>query len=452
MSVSWQGEGWAARAVLGAGLACGSTGCGEHTLDPPIEWGAPDDISQLRFDPPCLIDDGAVKCWGSEGGDLVLLARDDLFPVPLPAVALAGEVASLESYGGFNRCATLVDGRVQCWGYNDGYMLGLPDPDVVIGDDPAEMGQALASVDLGGARARGVAGTGLGYCAWFDDGRVRCWGTSFAGSLGVPDGDVIGDGPAELGESLQALELGVGFDVVAVDGDGGFFCARSRAGRIKCWGANERGQLGIGSYQARGADPALMGDALPAVDLGDSARAIQVSVGYQHACALLEDGRVKCWGSASERVVEFGEWYHWDGGRLGLGDLRDRGGEPEDMGDNLPAVDLGKHAKAVAVAAGYLHTCALLESGDLKCWGANDVGQLGLGDDDDRGDEADEMGDALLGIDLGSGRHAVAFEAIGLGTCALLDDRSVKCFGQGVGDDPGEMGDALEPVLRASDY
>lgn len=62
------------------------------------------------------------------------------------------------------------------------------------------------------------------------------------------------------------------------------------------------------------------------------------------------------------------------------------------------------------------------------------------------------MGDALPVVDLGHERTVVAFEAGTFDTCALLDDRSVKCFGYGVGDEPGEMGEALEPVLRPNDY
>lgn len=436
------------------GFACVWSGCGERRLDPPpLDWGPPDGIAQLRFDPPCLIDDGMLVCWaGGDDANLVLLARDELYPVPLPAVPLAGEVASAETHGLFTRCAALIDGRVQCWGYNDGYALGLPDPNAVIGDDPAEMGEALVPIDLGDTHALGVASAGLGHCAWFDDGRVRCWGTSIHGSLGVPDGVVIGDEPTELGASLAPIELGSDFEVVGLDGDGATLCARASSGQIKCWGSNDRGQLGIGSMLDRGADPEQMGDALPEVELESSASAIQVSVGYQHACALLDDGRVKCWGSNAERLWNSTQWEYSQAGRLGLGDTSDRADAPEEMGDNLASVDLGNDAKAVAVSTGYYHTCALLDSGDLKCWGANDDGQLGLGDDLDRGDEPGEMGEALPVVDLGSERTVVAFEAGTFDTCALLDDRSVKCFGYGVGDEPGEMGEALEPVLRASDY
>ena len=87
------------------------------------------------------------------------------------------------------------------------------------------------------------------------------------------------------------------------------------------------------------------------------------------------------------------------------------------MGDRLPAVDLGTGRTATAIAAGGVHTCALLDDKSLKCWGANGNGQLGLGGGD--------RGDA---VDLGTGRTATAIAASS-GTCALLDDSSLKCWG-----------------------
>src|SRR5262249_12250693 len=77
--------------------------------------------------------------------------------------------------------------------------------------------------------------------------------------------------------------------------------------------------------------------------------------GSLHTCAVLSDGRVKCWGT---------------GGLLGLGDTVDRGGQPNQMGDNLPAVDLGTGQKALALSRGKGHTRALLADSRLKCLGA----------------------------------------------------------------------------------
>ncbi|MBN1611251.1 MAG: hypothetical protein JW940_31755, partial [Polyangiaceae bacterium] len=134
-----------------------------------------------------------------------------------------------------------------------------------------------------------------------------------------------------------------------------------------------------------GDQPGEMGDNLPAVDLGTGRSAVAITAGGGHTCALLDDGSARCWGSNGY-------------GRLGLGDTEDRGGQPGEMGDNLPAVDLGTGRSAVAIVAGSHHTCALLDGGSLSCWGYNFVGQLGLGATEDRGDQPGEMGDNLYAV------------------------------------------------------
>jgi hypothetical protein len=113
--------------------------------------------------------------------------------------------------------------------------------------------------------------------------------------------------------------------------------------------------------------------------------------------------------------------------------------------------------RATAVVTGTEHTCALLDDGHVKCWGFNTAGQLGYGDTYRRGGDPRDMGDALPIVDLGTGRLATALAAGGLATCAILDDGSLKCWGDGdldgtnggapnIGDAPGEMGDALRPI------
>jgi hypothetical protein len=109
--------------------------------------------------------------------------------------------------------------------------------------------------------------------------------------------------------------------------------------------------------------------------------------------------------------------------------------------------------RALSISVGRVHACAVLDDHALKCWGDNSSGQLGLGDTRPRGRDASEMGDALPAVDLGTGRTAVAVAARSYATCALLDDGSVKCWGQLgtsaasiVGDQPGELGDHLARV------
>ena len=99
------------------------------------------------------------------------------------------------------------------------------------------------------------------------------------------------------------------------------------------------------------------------------------------------------------------------------------------MGDILPAVDLGTGRTATAIAAGGNHTCAILDTGAVKCWGENGSGQLGQGNTADRGDGPGEMGDDLAPIDLGTGRTATAIAAGAGHTCAVLDDGDDQVLG-----------------------
>lgn len=165
-----------------------------------------------------------------------------------------------------------------------------------------------------------------------------------------------------------------------------------------------------------------------------------------HVCVVMFDGNVKCWGSNLF-------------GQLGYGDTQHRGAEPGEMGDALATVSVGNKRTVLELAVGWKHTCALLDDHSIKCWGWNEYGQLGYGDSSNRGDDPGEMGDALPRVDLGSGHSARALALGARHSCALLDDGTVKCWGEGDsrnqlgyggggnrGDEPGEMGDRLPAV------
>ncbi|MCX6014462.1 MAG: hypothetical protein NT020_02535 [Chloroflexales bacterium] len=92
------------------------------------------------------------------------------------------------------------------------------------------------------------------------------------------------------------------------------------------------------------------------------------------------------------------------------------------------SVRLGSSAP-IQVTAGDRFSCALLNDGSVKCWGENGSGQLGLGDTDARGDNTNEMGLYLPAVDLGTGRTATAIQSGLNHTCAILDNGSVKCWG-----------------------
>jgi len=253
-------------------------------------------------------------------------------------------------------------------------------------------------------------------CVRLDDGTAKCWGANAQGQLGLGDALSRGDGPNEMGGNLPFLDLGVGRSILQVNAGFNHTCARLDDGTVKCWGAKGLGQLGLGDTQSRGDGPNEMGANLATVDLGIGRTAKQLAAGQDHTCALLDDATVKCWG---------GNIF----GQLGLGDTQPRGDAANEMGTNLPPLDFGAGRSAVELTVGANHACAHFDNGAIKCWGNNASGQLGLGDAQARGDGPNEMGGLLATVDLGAGRKVVQLTAAVNHTCARLDNATVKCWG-----------------------
>jgi alpha-tubulin suppressor-like RCC1 family protein len=197
---------------------------------------------------------------------------------------------------------------------------------IELGNDPGELGGTLPFVNLGtDFRVRQLAVGQRHVCALGANGSVKCWGENYQGELGLGDNSDRGSGPGQMGDNLPALDLGTDFDVVALECGDISSCARSSDGRLKCWGNNGVGTLGLGDLDNRGDQMGEMGDALDTADVGAGLVALDVSVADAHVCALFTSGGIKCWG-----------WGLY--GQLGLGNTEDRGGTPESLGAALPFV------------------------------------------------------------------------------------------------------------------
>ena len=343
------------------------------------------------------------------------------------------------STGAAHSCAILPTGRVKCWGSGANGRLGQGSTSS-LGDAAGEMA-ALPPVDLGAGRTATAVTAGAAHtCALLDDATVKCWGTGGNGRLGQGSTADIGDSPGEVA-TLPPVFLGPGRTATAVSAGDAHTCALLDDGTVKCWGFGASGRLGQGATADVGDDSGeLLG--LAPVNLGAGRTATAISAGGSHTCALLDDGTVKCWGFGFS-------------GALGQDSAADLGDAPGEMAGLAP-VNLGAGRTATAISAGTEHSCALLDDGSVKCWGAGGSGRLGQGSVANLGDAAGEMA-ALAPVNLGAGRTATAISAGGAHTCALLDDASVKCWGAGgfgrlgqgsvatLGDAAGEMA-ALAPV------
>lgn len=398
------------------------------------------------------LDDGGIKCWGGGfDGQLGLgdgLTRGDEpneMGSNLPRVNLGTDRKVLQVVSGnWHNCARLDDNSVKCWG--TAAMLGLGGG-TEHGKVPNSMGDNLPAVDLGTNRtALELTAGGWHTCARLDDNSVKCWGDNATGQLGLGDINNRGDQPGEMGDSLPVVNLGTNRTALELSASLFHTCARLDNGSVKCWGAGNFGQLGLGDNTIRGNEPGEMGDALPAVNLGTGRTALDIETNSEHTCARLDNNTVKCWGYNNT-------------GQLGLGDNNNRGDGPGEMGDALPVVDLGIGRTAQSLATGFSHSCARLDNNSLKCWGYNAFGQLGLGIIQQVGHNPGDMGDNLPAVDLGTGRTAREIVSKFNDTCARLDDASVKCWGSnysgqsGLGDtvsrgnEVGEMGNNL-PVVN----
>jgi alpha-tubulin suppressor-like RCC1 family protein len=357
------------------------------------------------------------------------LSNENCLATPPKAIALAA--------GAAHTCAVFTSGEVKCWGLGTLGQLGLGS-ELTMGDGLGEMGSDLPVVNLGiGTFAVEVAAGDTHTCARFMDGRVKCWGGNAFGQRGRGNTDTQGDGPGEMGDALQYVDLGMGKKAKAIAAGSVHTCALLDDDSVKCWGYGYFGQLGLGDQNSRGDGPGEMGDLLPTVDLGMGRTAIAITAGQYHTCALLDDKSVKCWG-------------YNELGQLGQDDMMSRGDQPNEVSVML-SIQLSGEALSIDAGAG--HVCARLDDESLRCWGYGSSGQLGQGTKDNLGDGMGEI-NPLMAINLG-GRFVAGVTAGANHTCALLQNGQLACFGRGqygqlgqgdpssLGDGPNELGGNL---------
>lgn len=286
-----------------------------------------------------LTKSGGVKCWGgNSNSQLGVGTQTTMITTPVDVIGLNSGVIAITA-GEDHTCALTIVGAVKCWGSNSFGQLG-----------DGTTTRRATSVNVIGLNS-GVAAIAVGTrhsCAITSGGAVKCWGDNGNGQLG--DG-TTGDGIWKL--RLTPVDvIGLGVVVSAVAVGGGHSCALTGGGAVKCWGLNSFGVLGDGTTTTR----------LTPVDVvGLSSGVIAVLAGYQHTCALLGSGGIKCWGSNGE-------------GQLGDGTTTQR---------LTPVNVVGLGSSITNITAGSLYTCAITSVATEKCWGENRYGQLG---DDTTGD------------------------------------------------------------------
>lgn len=176
-------------------------------------------------------------------------------------------------------------------------------------------------------------------CAITRAGGVKCWGTNQFGEAG---NSTVTARIVPLPVDVTGLASGV----KQVTAGQYFTCAVMTAGTVKCWGANDFGQLGNNGAVSQSNVP---------VDVPGLSGVASISAGAQHVCVVMSAGGVKCWGRG-------------DGGQLGHGSY---------SGSAFPVDVTGLPSAAQQVSAGDVSTCVALKNGAAYCWGTNNFGQLG---------------------------------------------------------------------------
>jgi alpha-tubulin suppressor-like RCC1 family protein len=318
-------------------------------------------------------------------------------PTPAATATLAGPTATPTltptpgvarphvSAGEDHTCVTSSTGSVRCIGGNSFGQIGIgASPSTVT--TPAVptglTGISFSSIDAGGGHTC-AAGATSGYF---------CWGFNTTRQLG--DGTTV---PKSTPISVTGLS---GQFVQAVTADG-HSCAVQAQGSVVCWGQNSSGESGTGTTSTTVAPTSVVGLATTVTRIAASSR---------HTCAVLGNGSVQCWGLNSQ-------------GPLGMGGVdftqRSQATTPNNLRANVSIID---------VATGHDHTCLLYRDGIVQCVGQNDVGQMGIGSSSNR--EMTFVSAQVSGV-----------SAIAAGddfTCAIVSNGSgVSCWGKGTS---GQLG------------
>jgi alpha-tubulin suppressor-like RCC1 family protein len=311
---------------------------------------------------------GTAYCWGFNYSGA--LGNGTTANSATPVAVAGGLTFAVVSAGAGYTCGVTPAGAAYCWGSNDSGALG---------NGTTTNSTAPVAVAGGLRFAALTAGQDFHTCGVTPAGAAYCWGLNIAGQLG--NGTVTAvDNPMPV-----AVSGGLTFAAVSAGGEN-HTCGVTSAGAAYCWGANDWGQLGVGTT--------IFGSTAPVAVAGGLTFAA-VSAGFNHTCGLTPAGAVYCWG------------FNYDG-ELGNGTTA----------NSTAPVAVAGGLTFAAVSAGYRHTCGLTPAGVAYCWGSNSNGQLGVSN----------TTFSATPIAVAGGRTFAAVSA-GWGTCGLTPAGAVYCWG-----------------------
>lgn len=405
-------------------------------------------------------------------------------PVPIP-VQIKGEkplqVAAGEQYS----CALTASGKVYCWGLNRDGQLGVDSqqnvyaPKEIVGDirfksisagkyhtcgistafdaycwgnsrlgklgssEAGDDGHVLKPILVESESLYSEVSTGEEHsCGITTEGKIHCWGQGSYGQLGSGNQGSNLPIPIDYPQEFRHLSLGAHHS-----------CARTMANDLVCWGRGNDGQNGNSSKKDSPAPQsiALKKGAFASIDLG-----------YEHGCAINDEGGAYCWGSgkfgrrADGRSLATTSWptkvrfsnsvteitVSWGGGCFLAADALvycwgdntyGANGSTEHTKTNAIPKVVERLVDVTQISRGNAHTCALTGKKVGYCWGLGNSGQ--------RGDGSYELikdsPEPIKNLD-----NIITLSAGGEHTCAIETSGAMYCWGEGI---RGELGTGTFP-------
>ena len=350
---------------------------------------------------------GSISCWGSNRfgqlGDGTGGNEGDMSSVPVAVVGISDAIAV--SASDYDSCALHQTGTISCWSY------GWPDASLI----PVEIDgidDAIA-VSVGSKRS----------CALHQNGTISCWSSSSVPVKvqGIDDATAVSAGDYDscalrqngtiscwsptagsVPEEIDGISDATAVDAGSSGTPGGNACALHQTGTISCWGPTYR--------------------SVPE-EIDGITDATAITLGQFHSCALHQTGNISCWGSNWDGQLgsEAGEWERSEAGNT--------------FESSVP-IGVTGISDAAAITAGGGYSCALHQTGNISCWGANWDGQLGDGTNN-----YSSLQGKVQGID-----DAVAIST-GVGSsCALRNDGNISCWGS---NSLGQLGNGTGGTFHA---
>jgi len=330
-----------------------------------------------------ILENGSAMCWGrdtfgqlGDGGEAATNIRPSTY-IDAPDDVTISQIFA----GPFRTCAIFSNDVTNCWGFNENGQSG----------DESTNTYKSPTNEVNFPDGRVAKSIGMGHkhtCAILDNEQLACWGADLHGALG--------NGESNSEDEYSPVLISTPVDRIPVKVEAGVShtCILMDDGGIMCWGRDNAGQLGNGDSNPTTYSPTSD------VMLPEGRAAIDLSVGNEHSCAILDNKSVVCWG-----MNNYGQL-----------------GDNSSTNAKIPTFPhLPNGSTATKISSGSQHTCATIENGSLYCWGHNKNSRLGLGT---------SGGVHKIPMFVTTDQSIAEISASSEHTCVLSENGSISCWGR----------------------